>query len=201
MSFFDTIHKATRDLPGSKGEKPATRSMGAIAAVTVALAVFPIPGSASPALAADVECSGTGVPLATPHAQIVFDSATLTCRISDAGPAPENGLRAFVIPGFSTPTALGQKIENAATLPPDSYSTTWTNAAASDGPHALGFASNELGTFKTILTGAVNGTTYTMETVFTLASGRSMTIDSARVSPTPANHSLVTGSFPARPTP
>ena len=201
MSFFDTTHHATRNLPASETGTPATCSIGAIAAVTVALAVFPIAGSASPAQAADIECAGAGMPLSTPHVQIVFDSTTRTCVISDAGPAPENGLRAFVIPGFSTPTALGQKIENAAILPPDSYTTTWTNAAAADGPYARGFASNDLGTFKTILTGAVNGTTYTMETVFTLASGRSMTIDSARVRPALADHSLLTSSVPESATP
>ncbi len=130
MIIVGLAHEAARDEPTVAQEDTATRVIGAIATVALAFAIaaWVLAASLGSALAAEVICSGTGTPLVTPHAQIAFNSTSRTCEVSDAGEAPAYGLRAFLLPGFSTPTALGQKIGRAVAVPPSAYTTTWTRA-------------------------------------------------------------------------
>ena len=169
--------------------------MPGAAALALVLAASATLWSAGPLDAAEIVCPANGVPLETPHAQIVFDPATGACSITDAGPAPKYAIRAFLVPGFSTPAALAQKIEAGETSPPDSFVTTWTHAVTSNDAHASGFLSKDLGTFSATLSSELKGTRYTMDVTFTVAPGNSISIDAAHVTFPDDDGALVTGSL------
>lgn len=168
------------------------RSIRIAAAFTVAVASL----GAGPAGAEEIMCSVKGDPLETSQTQIFFNSTDGSCAITDAGPATDNGLRVFLLPKFATPTILGQKVMDEETSPGDHYSTSWTNVAASDGPHATGYRSRDLGTFTTSLTSELDGIDYTMDVMFTVSEGYEMMIEDARVTYTLGDGPVVAGNLP-----
>lgn len=195
MVIRRSARNARAGLPAPWGGKREVEPAAARALAAVLLPAAALGWNAGPLSAAEVACVADRPATTARHVQIVFDTVGRRCAISDVGPVPDNAIRVFLVPGFSTPAALGQKIENADALPPDSFVTDWTDAVASDDAHTRGFASRQPGTFTATLVGEMNGGTYTMKVTFTLAGDRTITVDAARVSLGADDQALVTGSL------